>query len=163
MKCAKIHKKIGAYHQGILSPQEKNKFEEHLSVCKACSGIYTKFVRTMNHLNSQETIPEQPFYYTRLKQRMENRKAQNESLLHGQWARKVLQPAIYTASILLAVYFGILIGTGATGNESRLANYEPAAEDYLNAYAEYQYLNDLGIESIENVLISEEAKGEDEF
>lgn len=114
-----------------------------------------KFTQTINHLNDKDRIPEQPYYFTRLKQRMENKRSNNESVLGNILAKKILQPAIYMASLILAVYIGILIGSGTGSYERNLAENELGEEDYIEVFAEYQYLNDFQIESIENTLITE--------
>ncbi len=159
MKCNKIHKILYRYHLGELSPQLKEEIDKHLINCPECSAIYTKMVQTLNHFNDKDTIPEQPFYYTRLKQRMENKKEIAESVWSNGLARKILQPSIYMASLVLAVYIGILIGSDTGSYESTLAKNEVVEEDYIEAFVEYQYLNDFQIESIENVLISEKNEG----
>ncbi|MGM0504654.1 MAG: zf-HC2 domain-containing protein [Bacteroidota bacterium] len=159
MKCKKIYKNLYRYHRGELSPPLKDEIDNHLTNCPECSVLYTKLVQTLDHLNDRETLPEQPFYYTRLKQRMENKKERYESVWSNGLARKILQPSIYMASLVLAVYIGILIGSGTGNYESRLAKNEAQAEDYIEAFADYQYLNDFQIESIENVLISENDEG----
>jgi len=158
MKCNKIHKILYRYHLGELSPQLKEKIDKHLINCPECSAIYTKMVQTLNHFNDKDTIPEQPFYYTRLKQRIENKKEKTESVWSNGLVKKILQPTIYMASLVLAVYIGILIGSGTGNSESRLAKNEALEDDYIEAFAQYQYLNDFQIESIENVLVSEEEK-----
>ncbi|MDY6800529.1 MAG: zf-HC2 domain-containing protein [Bacteroidota bacterium] len=163
MKCNKIHKYFYRYHLGELSPPLKDEIENHITNCTECSALYTKLVQTLNHLNDRETLPEQPFYYTRLKQRMENKKEQTESVWSSGLAKKILQPVIYMASLILAVYIGILIGSGTGSYESNLAKNEALEDDYIEAFVEYQYLNDFQIESIENVFLSEEEKDNKEF
>jgi len=159
MKCKKIYKNLYRYHLGELSPPLKDEIDNHLINCPECSALYTKLVQTLDHLNDRETLPGQPFYYTRLKQRMENKKEKTESVWSNGLARKILQPSIYMASLVLAVYIGILIGSGTGSYESKLAKNEALKEDYIEAFAEYQYLNDFQIESIENILISENDEG----
>ncbi len=159
MKCNKIHKILYRYQLGTLSPQLKKEIDKHLLNCPECSAIYAKLFQTLNHLNDKDTLPEQPFYYTRLKQRMENKKEQTETVWSNGIARKILQPALYLASLILAVYIGILIGSGTNSYETKLAKNEPTENDYIEAFVEYQYLNDFQIESIENVLISEKNEG----
>lgn len=156
MKCNKIHKTLYRYHLGALSPQLKEEVDKHLLNCPECSAIYAKLFQTLNHLNDKDTLPEQPFYYTRLKQRMENKKEKAESAWSNGLAKKVLQPALYLASLILAVYIGILIGSGTHSYETKLAENEATDNDYIEAFVEYQYLNDFQIESIENVLISKD-------
>src|SRR6056297_1156834 len=161
MKCNQIHKKFYPYHLGDLSAQEKEDMDKHLANCPDCLALYQKYAQTISYLNDKETLPEHPFYYTRLKQRMENRKMAPKSRWEHVFAKKVLQPVIYLGSLFLAVYIGILIGSG-TGYQSNLANNEPLDEDYIEAFAEYQYMNDFEIESIENVLASGEGEDREE-
>jgi len=132
--------------------------DKHLANCPDCMALYQKYAQTISYLNDKETLPEQPFYYTRLKQRMENKKEKTETVWSNGFVKKILQPVIYMASLILAVYIGILIGSGAGNSESRLAKNEALEDEYIEAFAQYQYLNDFQIESIENVLVSEEEK-----
>ncbi|MFW5721637.1 MAG: hypothetical protein ACOCWW_04570, partial [Bacteroidota bacterium] len=132
----------------------KEEIDKHLIKCPECSALYAKLAQTLNHLNDKDTLPEQPFYYTRLKQRMENKKEQAETVWSNGIAKKILQPALYLASLILAVYIGILIGSGTNSYETKLAENEPTDNDYIEAFVEYQYLNDFQIESIENAMIS---------
>jgi predicted anti-sigma-YlaC factor YlaD len=159
MKCNKIHKILYRYQLEELPPQLKKEIDKHLINCPECSALYTKLSQTLNHLNDKDTLPDQPFYYTRLKQRMENKKEQTESVWGIGLVKKIIQPAIYMVSLVLAVYIGILIGSGTDSYKSKLAKNEILEEDYIEAFVEYQYLNDFQIESIENVLISEKNEG----
>jgi len=161
MKCNKIHKTLYRYHLGELSPHLMEEIDKHLINCPECSAIYAKMAQTLNHFNDKETIPEQPFYYTRLKQRMENKKEKTESVWSNGLVKKILQPAIYMASLVLAVYIGILIGSGTGNSVSSLAKNEALKDNYIEAFAQYQYLNDFQIESIENVLVSGEGEEEE--
>jgi len=86
---------------------------------------------------------------------MENRFTINESFLHTILTKKVLQPLLYLASIIIAVYIGILIGSG-TPNSNKYSEISKTDTSYIELFAQYQYINEMELESIERNLVAEE-------
>ena len=153
MNCKQIHKLLPNYIDKKTSNKESEKIHLHLEDCKECSTVYKKLNNTIELLKPTKEITEQPFYYTRLKQRMENRSETHKLAYNSILLKKILQPAIYLASLIIAVYIGILIGS----NSSIPNQYSKLNQDknYIEEFAEYNYLNDLEIESIENLFLAD--------
>jgi hypothetical protein len=106
----------------------------------------------MYYLKPTTEITEQPFYYTRLKQRMENRTAATESIFNHIQIRKVLQPLLYLSSLILAVYIGILIGS-SSAIPNQFSELNSQDKSYIEEFADNNYLNDFKIEPIENLFL----------
>ena len=154
MNCKELKKILPDYIDKKLSEKQIEEFQNHMDSCSDCSILYQKFNNTLDLLKPKIEISEQAFYFTRLKQKMENRNATKESIFISLLSRKLVQPVIYLASLIIAVYIGILIGSGsATQNQYSELNNED--KDYIQTFAEYQYLNDFEMEPIENLLIDD--------
>ncbi len=156
MNCKEFKNKIPEYLEQSLNPDLNNQFNIHLNSCSACSLLFAKMNKTLMLLDKPDRIAEQPYYYTQLKQKMENRLVQKESFWHVLQTKKVLQPVLYLGSIILAVYIGILIGSGGSGT-TQYAEKTKTDTSYIQVLAQYQYLNEMELESIEKNLISEDS------
>ena len=152
MNCREIEKILPKYIEEKLSSEQNHEVLNHIDSCNDCSILYHKLIKTLSLLKPTSEIQEQPFYYTRLKQKMENQKEIMVSFLHPTLLKKLMQPAIYLVSLFLAVYIGILIGSGSS-YQNKYSNVKEDNKDYIEIFAEYQYMNDFEIETIENLLI----------
>lgn len=152
MNCKEFKKLLPNYNDAILSPKQSEKFQIHLDSCPNCSILFHKYINTIDLLKPKAEIKEQAFYFTRLKQRMENNNYQKRSIVSSFFLRKLIQPVIYLSSLILAVYIGILIGSGSV-NQNQYSELNNDDTDYIKTYSEYQYINDFEIEPIENLLL----------
>ena len=85
---------------------------------------------------------------------MENISSENISFFSRLTNQKILQPALYLASIIIAVFIGIQIGSYSNSTD-RYSELNIEEQDYIKVFSEDQHLNDFEIENIENTLISE--------
>ncbi|MCD4834376.1 MAG: zf-HC2 domain-containing protein [Bacteroidales bacterium] len=152
MNCKNLKKILPDYIDKKLSEKQIEEFQNHIESCSDCSILYQKFNNTFDLLKPKAEIAEHAFYFTRLKQKMENRNSPKESIFISFFSRKLVQPVIYLSSLIIAVYIGILIGSGSVAQE-QYSEFNNGNEDYIQTFAEYQYLNDFEIEPIENLLI----------
>jgi predicted anti-sigma-YlaC factor YlaD len=150
MNCSKIHKKILQYIDGELTGDENREVEKHLQNCTYCRNLYQKMKASWNNLQ-EEKIPYQPFYYTRLKQRMEN-EAERKT---NRFKKLVLQPAIYVIVLGFGIYIGILLGTGLQPENPTVADADTTETQYIRSYAESQYWNGMELEEIEKEFLTE--------
>lgn len=150
MDCKEFKKLIPNYNDVKISSKQTEKFQIHLNSCSNCSILFHKYIKTMELLKPKADIEEQAFYFTRLKQRMENHYSQKRSILSNLLLRRLIQPAIYLGSLILAVYVGILIGSSSV-NQNQYSELKYEDTDFIQSYAEYQYVNDFEIEPIENL------------
>jgi anti-sigma factor RsiW len=128
MGCSTIQKKLSAYQDGELKPQERNDVTRHLQDCQSCREQYEKLERVWQTLGQMEEIRPDPWFYSQLirKIRESHRKGVLPALQHV--FQLLRTPAI--ASILLAV--GIVIGS-YLGNilvQSNFLPFQPTQPTY---------------------------------
>ncbi len=152
MDCKRVKKLLPDFLELNLTEDLQQKVKTHIDSCEYCTKIYWNLKQSLDLLKPTAGIAEQAFYYERLKQKMENRLESKNSLLSVIFSKKLVQPVIYLSSIILAVYIGILIGSN---NPSFTQYSEIEADENINpieTFAEYSYLNDYEIETIENLI-----------
>ena len=149
MNCKKVIKLIPDYIDKNLSIDQHDLVKEHLSECKKCNYYYQNLISSLEYLKPTKEISEQVFYYTRLKQKMENKYDKDFGTNLSIFRQKILQPVFYLASIFFAVYIGILIGSNSS-KTNQLSDNNTKNDNYIEIFAESQHLNDLKIEIIEN-------------
>jgi predicted anti-sigma-YlaC factor YlaD len=155
MNCKELKKTLPIYLDGEINPDKKKELDIHLDFCAECSLLYQKVSGSLFQLQPKKEIDEQAFYYTRLKQRMLNQ-VEKKSFIHSILFKKSLQLTAYFASIVIAVFIGILIGSGSDKAQYSDINYD--SKDYLKSYMEYQYLNDFERENKNNILLTDTIK-----
>jgi len=71
MNCKEFKNIIADYLGQNLNSDHEKQFAEHLQKCSECSLLFEKTNKTLSFLDNPERIPEQAFYFTQLKQKME--------------------------------------------------------------------------------------------
>ncbi|MGM0531373.1 MAG: zf-HC2 domain-containing protein [Bacteroidota bacterium] len=151
MKCSEVHKQLFQYLDGELSESQIKLIYDHLENCASCRSICENTKEAWNAVQNEE-IPYQPFFYTRLKQKMENRKTKSVPGF-TRIGRAILQPAIYFIVLGLGIYIGVHLGQGLqTQNETASATEQI---NYIESYAKSQYLNGMELEIVEQELLTE--------
>ena len=144
MKCKTLHKKIIFFIEGELPAKEMEQIKLHLSECTDCAAFAEEMKKTFALLESEKSPAVNPFFYTRLKAKIENRaEAENEKYSNPVWV-KILQPAFFSVLLIAGIYSGIKIG------QPVVKKGEPVV------YAEQQiipYLDEMENERIETFLM----------
>jgi predicted anti-sigma-YlaC factor YlaD len=124
MKCYSVQKKLSAYQDRELEPQEQEQVRNHLLSCRACREQYAEIERVWQTLEELKQIRPDPWFYAQLVRKI--KEPRERGLLPGlQWVFQTLRaPAI--ASILLAI--GILAGT-YLGNTLARCGFFPFQSD----------------------------------
>ncbi len=151
MRCSEVHKQLFAYLEGELSEKQVIQIDHHLEVCASCRLVFENTREAWNDLREEE-IPYQPFFYTRLKQRMENRKNRSVPNL-ARIGRAILQPAIYFVILGLGIYIGVQLGQGVEPQNETASTSEQT--NYIENYARSQYLNGMELELVEQEMLTE--------
>lgn len=149
MNCKTVIKLLPDYIHKKVSGDQYETIKNHVETCDSCKYIYANLISSLEILQPTKEIPEQPFYYTRLKQALENKQNKQREIFTIQLKNRILQPVIYLTSIVLAVYIGILIGSNSN-KANQFSSYELTEESYIEYFSDSQYLNDFEMESIEN-------------
>ena len=148
MHCSQVQTKLILYSTGGISDQENRQIEEHLAHCKSCSMMLAD-MNAMWEAAKEEHIPYQPFFYTKLRQRMESKKNASRPWFE-RFGRGVLQPAFYALILIMGIYAGLQLGEGIT--KSSEMNEQT---NYIETYANSQYINGMKLEAIEQEMLYE--------
>jgi len=151
MKCSELHKQLFSYLEGELSENDVRCIDNHLEECASCRSVYNNTREAWDALREEE-ISYQPFFYTRLKQRMENRKNRTAPNL-ARIGRAILQPAIYFVILGLGIYIGVHLGQGFEPQDETVSTTEQI--NYIEDYAKSQYLNGMELEWVEQEMLTE--------
>ncbi len=132
MNCKTLHKKLIFFIEGDLPYEEMQEAEAHLDECVECAAFAEEMKKTLEVVQWEKQIPGTPFFYTRLKARME--KEQEETLPDRKslvW-NQIIQPAIFSFLLLIGVYTGIKIGSQANTGFSSSVHAETELIPFLN-------------------------------
>jgi predicted anti-sigma-YlaC factor YlaD len=151
MKCKEVNKKLSKFIDNKLSQNDNLLIKSHIDNCKICSSNYNNLVNTLNLLKPTKNIEEQAFYYTRLRQKMENKMEVKTSIIDLILGKRIMQASLYLTSIVIAVFIGIQIGSYSNSND-QLSDLSKE-EDYIQVFSETQYLNDFEQEKLENTFV----------
>ena len=154
MKCKQVEILIPEYIDNNIDSTKVKLVEQHIKECNQCNYLYKSLKSSLDLLQAKKDIEEQPFYYTRLVQKIENKQLKNDSLFLNLLKSRVIQPIVYLTSVIIAVYVGILIGS----NSNSANNYSTLVDEdktYTEIFAETQYINEFDIEVLESEYIED--------
>ena len=144
MKCKTLHTKIIFFLEGELPAAEMEQMKIHLLECSECAAFAEEMKKTLAIINNEKTPQLNPFFYTRVKARLENQTEQVVATRQVPVLVRILQPALFSLLLLAGVYTGIKIGQPANVNSD------------IPVFAENEvvpYFNEMEAESIENFLM----------
>lgn len=150
MKCNIVNKNLIAYLEDALDSSKRQKIEEHLSSCKRCIVIFEQVKNTYALLDEKEEAAVNPFFFTRLEQKIENIERGNIPFYRTIYFR-LLKPALLTLLVLLSIISGVLIGSQFTNQASAISSYESE----LDYYMESVYFQGVANEPIESYLLNQ--------
>lgn len=148
MKCKNVHTRLLDYSEGSLSHEEMEQVAWHLDSCEECRALLAKMQQAWK-MAGEERIPYQPFFYTRVRQRMANQSRPAGSRVR-YLARTAMQPALFFVVLGLGIAIGIQLGKGIGSQQT--AQVKNQQNEYLEAYAENQFWNGFQLESLEQEL-----------
>jgi anti-sigma factor RsiW len=144
MKCKQLHNKLIFYLEGDLPKDEMDFVKKHLSECPDCAAFADEMRKTFAVLEAEKSPEVNPFFYTRLKAKMEAQAEAVEPATANPYWRRILQPALFSLLLLIGIYSGIKIGQKA---EDQLFAASSADEQII------PYLNEMEVEPIETFLM----------
>jgi len=109
MLCTDIKKNLFRYSEDRLPPDGRHEFEEHTRSCQACSGIVSEFISFKSLIEREKAREPNAFAGTRILQALESELESQKYHRHYKYLR-LLQPALVTFSLILALFIGFVIG-----------------------------------------------------
>ncbi|WP_340111534.1 zf-HC2 domain-containing protein [Maribellus mangrovi] len=143
MKCKDVQSKLIFFLDEELPIKEMQAVQEHLNDCTDCALFAEDMKKTLSILETEKTPELNPFFYTRVKAKMENRETERVINRRPVLVR-VLQPVAFSIVLLIGIYAGIKLGASGSAKTS---NTVLAQQEMI------PYWNGLDAEPIETFLM----------
>jgi anti-sigma factor RsiW len=144
MKCKTLHKNLIFFLEGELSSSEMEQMKIHLSECTDCAAFAEDIKKTLGILKTEKSPAVNPFFYTRLKAKLENQEEKAKEVFWQPAMLRVLQPVVFSILLIAGIYSGIKIGQPA---QLKMYNTTMLDQEII------PYLNEMEVESIEAFLM----------
>lgn len=143
MKCKAVHKKLILFLEKELPGPEMKAVQEHLDVCPDCAFFAEEMKMTLSILETEKVSEVNPYFYTRVKAKLDRQSEIQFSGIRSSMLVRVLQPVAFSIILLLGIYGGVKLGaTGAKPGMSFTAQQEMVP-----------YLNEMDVEPLETFLM----------
>lgn len=144
MNCNTLHTRIIFFTEGSLPQNEMEEIRSHLEKCPDCAAFAEEMKKTLIILQNDKLQKVNPFFYTRVKARLENQAAEKVAVQQSPVFVRILQSAFFSLLLVAGIYTGIKIGQP----EKIHTNSSVYTEDEM-----IPYLNEMETETIENFLM----------
>jgi anti-sigma factor RsiW len=144
MNCNTLHTRIIFFTEGSLPQNEMEEIRSHLEKCPDCAAFAEEMKKTLIILQNDKLQEVNPFFYTRVKARLENQAAEKVAVQQSPVFVRILQSAFFSLLLVAGIYTGIKIGQP----EKIHTNSSVYTEDEM-----IPYLNEMETETIENFLM----------
>jgi anti-sigma factor RsiW len=123
MKCTQVIRRLSAYLDREVSNEDKALISRHLDTCPGCRQELERLTRLSGYLALIEDVEVQPYFMTRLRQRIADREAKHAApWWFSEWIRRAAIPVAAAAVLILTAltgsYFGKAVYHWKTGGES---------------------------------------------
>ncbi len=115
--CTLLHENIFAYVEKELPPDLLQQLDKHVSDCRKCTGIVSEFRNVIGLMEEEKSIAPRPHAETRILQGIESRLEKSQKSIFPVFTR-ILQPAMISAGVLIALSIGALIGSDMANTHS---------------------------------------------
>jgi len=110
MKCPQVQKRLSAFQDGELTPQEHDSVSDHLESCPACRERHEEMEEVWQALGDLKEIPPEPGFYGQLVKKINDSPA-NRFPAGFQWVSQFFSSSWATSTILIAgILFGAFFG-----------------------------------------------------
>jgi hypothetical protein len=110
MNCKTLHTKIIFFLEEELPDREMEDIKIHLESCPGCIAFASEMKKTLTVLHNDKLQEVNPFFYTRVKARLENQEAEKTAARRNPVLVRILQPAFFSILLLAGIYTGVKIG-----------------------------------------------------
>jgi predicted anti-sigma-YlaC factor YlaD len=144
MNCKTLHMKIIFFNEGSLPSWEMEEIKIHLENCSDCVAFANEMKKTFAVIENEKIPQINPFFYTRVKARLENQAENVVATRQTPVLVRILQPALFSLLLLAGIYTGVKIGQPVKVNTD------------IPVFAENEvvpYFNEMETEAIENFLM----------
>jgi len=149
MNCKEAEKYMLFFNENELASDLADSLETHMAECAHCAGLYENIKACMLSIKPDKQVEADFYFYTRLKQRLENKK---RSKTFPEFIPKPILQAIAISCLLaIGIFTGIKIGVNYDSNN---ALTEETRTSQLTSYSQDTYIADISNEQIESLYTS---------
>ena len=138
MKCKIPDRDLFLYAENSLSAEAKDQIESHLAECSECTHFLSFLEESMKIVQKDKEIDPNPFLFTRIMSRIENKKEET------RYSKKFIPAFVFSLLLITGILGGVLMGSLYSGS----SNYSNDLQE------EVSYFNDIRQESIETFFLT---------
>lgn len=150
--CKQAKENLLFFIEGSLKPGISIQVHKHLEECNECQSSYLNLKSAFSIIEQEKIKESHPYFSIKVLERL-RRSPETDETSKAFHIRRILQPALAFLLIGAAIYTGILLG-GHYSQKDNTASINDSGEIQLQTLADEYYLNDLEVESIETILIT---------
>lgn len=156
MNCKEIKENLIFYVEGSMNPDKSSQVEKHLEGCDECRSSYLFLKDTLLVIEKEKIRDKNPYFSMKVMERLKRQSGSKQ--ISGVFSfNRIYKPSLAFLLTGLAIYAGILLG-GSYNNKYEIISREDSRANQIQTVADEFYLNDLGIENIETILITDNNK-----
>ena len=107
MKCSQVQKRLSAFQDGELKPQEQGRIDEHLESCPLCRERYEEMEKVWQALGDLREINPEPGFYGQLVKKIN----ECHETLSPAGFQRIFQFFSSSWAMCTLLFIGILAGT----------------------------------------------------
>jgi predicted anti-sigma-YlaC factor YlaD len=136
MKCQDVRKMLSAYSDGESRAEKKTLIESHVRACESCQKVIEENQVLWDVLGVLPAAKASPFFYARLKSKMQRSKLQAEERARRiPWTERLLIPASAAAIAVLGFWLGTIAGgNGDTQQLETATQNSVASTTYFDTF-----------------------------
>lgn len=151
MNCNQVQKNIIGYIDHSIPEVLSADIEKHIGSCQSCAMLYKNISDTYNSYGKVSEIEVNPFFYTRMEQKLKNRMSP-ETVVEPKLSLR-LQPVISGVLIVCGISLGIFLGKNLS--VKTIAQNKVNRTELVNTYASEFYLTGTSEESLNTFFTNE--------
>jgi hypothetical protein len=156
MNCKETKENLIFYVDGSLNPAESSQFQKHLEGCDECRSSYLFLKNTLRVIEKEKTRDTNPYFSMKVMERLKIQSGPKQISGYFSFDR-IYKPSLAFLLTGLAIYAGILLGGSFSQKFERNSSMDSRTEQFQTV-ADAYFLNDLEIENIETILITDNNK-----
>lgn len=156
MNCKEINKNLIFYVEGSLDTVKSSQVQKHLEECNDCRSSIIFLRDTLIVIDKEKIRDTNPYFSMKVMERLKKQSASKQ--ISGVFSfNRIYKPSMAFLLTGLAIYAGIFLG-GSYTQKYEITSLEDSRANQIQTIADEFYLNDLGIENIETILITDNNK-----
>lgn len=153
MRCEEIKEILIFFVEGSPNHERAMLVKEHLEVCLECQYSFQKIATILSVIENEKIKDPNPYFSMKVLERLKY-SSETSKVFSAFKIIRILKPVVAIFLIGIAIYTGILMG-GSFSHKYDTTVIDDSRGIQLQAVADEFYLNDIGMENIETLLIIE--------